>query len=663
MGDDTMSQTIDEKVAAALSLHQQGQLDEAEPIYRGVLERAPEHAQALSLLGTLCLQTGRDEEAADLLERAIARKPDEPGWLANLGVVLRKLERYPEGADALRRSLKLKPKAPETLSNLGLVLHQMAEFEEAIESFKKAIALKDTAPGFHLNLGSTYLHLGKFDEATESFRRAVALAPAYATAHSNLGMALFRAGQLQAAEAAFRQATELAPKSAEAWLGLGMSLRDQGRMEAAVEVYQRGVDLDPDNAEGHQGLLFNRNYLSRGTPADALAHARHYGGLIRQSEIAPHANDRDPDRILRVGFVSADYRTHPVGQFFGHLLPHFDRSRLHVTAFANQDKSDQTTLRMKAAADGWHQIIRLKDEAAEALIRDERIDILVDLSGHTGGNRMRLFARKPAPVQATWLGYSGTTGVDAIDHIIADASIIPPEDEPFYSETPIRLPGTYLCYSPPVFSGLTPKVSETPALANGFVTFGTYNNIYKISDETVACWADILRAVPTSKLLLKHGVFTNEDGQKAMQVRFAGHGIGAERLLLKPSISSHFLHFQSYGEIDIGLDPFPYNGTTTTCDALWMGVPLVTLIGDRFISRVGSSLVRAVGLDDLAAPTLVEYVEAARALAGDLPRLSAIRARLRPDMMASTLGDAPRFARDLEVGLRQMWRRWCAGPA
>lgn len=654
---------VQDHLTKALALHQQGDLAAAEPIYRKILAHSAEEATALSLLGTLCLQTGRDKEAADLLERAIALKPDEPGWLANLGVVLRKLERYTEGADALRRSLELKPDAPETVSNLGLVQHQLGDFLQAIESFKAAIALRPNLAGPHINLGTTYLHLELFEEAAASFRQAIALQPRHAFAHSNLGMALIRLGQLQAAESEFRAAVTLAPKTAEGWRGLGMALRDQGRMEDALNAYEQALALDPDDPAAYQGLLFNLNYLSRGTPSQALTVAKHFETLVKAPSVAAHAKATDRTRKLRVGFVSADYRSHPVGQFFGHLLPLFDRDQVHVVAFANQSESDQTTLQMKANADAWHPIKTLSDEAAAELIRDEKIDILVDLSGHTGGNRMKLFALRPAPVQATWLGYSGTTGLSEIDYIIADIAIIPPEHDVNYSERPIRLPGSYLCYRPPEFSGLTPEVSATPALRNGYVTFGTYNNIYKISDATVACWADLLKAVPTSRLLLKHRVFSTDDGTDAMHKRFADHGISAARLMLKAPIASHFLHFQSYGEMDIALDPFPYNGTTTTCDALWMGVPLVTLIGDRFISRVGASLVRTVGLGDLAAQTVDDYVDIARRLAADLPRLTDIRSRLRQDMMASPLGDAPRFARDLESVFRQMWQRWCDTPA
>jgi protein O-GlcNAc transferase len=650
-------------VTEALALHQQGRLAEAEPIYRRVLSDDAKNAQALSLLGTLCLQTKRNEEAVVLLEQAVALKDDEAGWFANLGLVLRTLERYTEGAAALRRALELRPDYPEALSNLGLVLHQMSDFEGAIAAFKRAIALKPEMAGFHVNLGATYLQIEQFDAAEAAFRQARTLNPRHLAANTNLGMTLVKSGQLEAAEGVLRDTLKLDPKSAETYRALGESLREQGRMVEAIGAFETSVELSPDSQSGYQSLLFTRNYISAGTPAEALLAARHFDALIMQPAPDPHQNPPDPDRRIKVGFVSGDFRRHPVGQFVGHLLPIFDRSRFEITLYANQVASDENTVAMKASADHWRDIKRLKDEAVEALIREDGIDILVDLSGHTGGNRLPLFARRPAPVQMTWLGYSGTTGLSSIDYIICDASVVPEADTAHYSETPLRLPASYLCYAPPKLSGLTLEVAPTPALANGSVTFGTFNNLYKMSDQTVSCWAAVLKSVPSSRLLLKTAVLKTEEGRRAVERRFAQHGIDAERLILKPSIGSHLLHFQSYGEIDIGLDPFPYNGTTTTCDSLWMGVPVVTLDGDRFISRVGASLMRTVGLGELVAQSEDEVVAIAQRLANDLPRLTEIRRNLRGTLLASPLGDPTDFTRQFEAALRQAWQTWCDGPA
>lgn len=658
-----MTDVRDNDVAEALALHQQGRLGEAEPIYRRIVATEPDNADALSLLGTLCHQTGRQEEAVDLLRRAIVLKPGQASWHANLGVALKALERYPEGAEALQEALRLRPDYPEALSNLGLVQHQMGQFEAAVASFERAIALKPEMAGFHLNLGGTWLQLGRYDEAEACFRRAVAANPRHPLAHSNLGATLLRLGRLADGEAEMREALRLKPDSAEAMRGLGMALRDQGRMAESLDAYAKANALEPGNIRGRQQLLFVENYLGRGTPAEALAHAQAFDGLLPRPSGVPFRNDRDPDRVLRVGFVSGDFRTHPVAQFFGHLVRQFDRRQVEVALYANQSTTDQVTARFKQDADLWRPINLLNDDAAEALIRDDAVDILVDLSGHTGDNRMPLFARRPAPVQATWLGYSGTTGLSAIDYIIADADVIPPGEGANYSETPIRLPDAYLCFNPPQFSGLTAEVAPPPARANGYVTFGSYNKLDKMSDATVACWARVLETVPRSRLLLKSGGHSTEEGRRATAARFAAHGVGAERLVLRGQHPSYLLHFQSYGEIDIALDPFPYNGTTTTCDACYMGVPTVTLAGDRFISRVGSSLNRAIGLGDLVATTVDDYVAIAARLAADLPRLEHLRSRLRNGLLTSPLGDAPRFVRNFEAALRQMWRTWCEAQA
>ncbi len=657
-----MTDNADDLAAQALALHQQGQFAEAEPLYLRALEADGRNAGTLSLLGTLYLQTKRNEEAADLLGQAIALQDDQPGWHANLGLVLRNLERYDEAETALRRALALRP-AAETYSNLGLVQHQLGQFEAAIASFEEAIKLRPDLAGPHVNVGTTYLKLEMYDEAAASFRAAIALSPRHVVAMSNLGLVLFRAGKLEAAETELRAAIEINPRFAEALRVLGEVVRDQGRMAEAIELFRRGVEIDPSNVLGYQGLIFGENYISAGTPAEALDAARHFDEIVSRPAPVPFPNSRDPERRLKIGFVSGDFRRHPVGQFFGHMLPHFDRQQVEVTLYANQTKSDGTTLEMRETTDHWRPIARLSDEAAAEQIRADGTDILIDLSGHTGGNRLQMFALRPAPVQAAWLGYSGTTGLSTIDHIIADDDIIPVEDEAHYSETPVRLPASYLCYSPPKFHGVVPEVAPTPADANGFVTFGTYNNLFKVSDASVACWAKVLAAVPDSRLLLKGAALASEDGRSAVERRFSEHGIAPDRLLLKASVGSHLVHFRSYSEIDIGLDPFPYNGTTTSCDSLWMGVPFVALAGDRFISRVGVSLLRSVGLGDLVAGDVDQYVQIARDLAADLPRLRRIRAGLRDDLMASPLGDVERFTRHFEAGLREMWRRWCATAA
>jgi predicted O-linked N-acetylglucosamine transferase (SPINDLY family) len=655
-----MADGDDSDAATALALHQQGRLAEAETIYRRVLAGEPDNADVLSLLGTLQYQTGRHEAAVEHLRRAIALKPGQAAWLANLGVALRALERYPEAAEALRQALAIRPDYPEALSNLGLVLHQMSEFAEAIASFERAIAMKPQMGGFHLNLGTTYLHLEQHEKAAECFRTALTLNPRHAAARSNLGVALAKLGQVKAAEVEMRAAVEIKPDSAEAWRGLALTLREQGRMAEALEAYERAVDIEPENKEGRQGLIFVENYLGTGTPAEAADRARRFAASLSGPSGSSYANAPDPDRVLRVGFVSADFRRHPVAQFLGHLLPLFDRHELEITLYANQAAGDHITAQFKNDADHWQPIKHLDDGAAEELIRSNGTDILIDLSGHTGGNRLPLFARRPAPVQAAWLGYSGTTGLSAIDYIIADANVIPPGDEANFSESPMRLPDAYLCYAPPSLTGLTAEIAPPPVLANGFITFGSYNKLDKMSDAAVACWARVLHAVPGSRLLLKSAPLDTAEVRGATEARFAGHGIAGDRLLLNPQNPSYLLHFLSYSEIDICLDPFPYNGTTTSCDALWMGVPMVSLVGDRFIARVGSSLLRAVGLGDLVADNVEDYVAIAARLAADVPRLQRVRATLRDDLLKSPLGDAPRFARNFEAALRQMWRTWCA---
>jgi protein O-GlcNAc transferase len=618
-----MTEANDE-AGAALALHQQGRLDEAEAIYRRLLAADPGNAELLSLLGTLCHQSSRNDEAVDLLRRAVAINGNKASWYANLGLALRALGRFVEAEEALLAAIRLRPDYAEAHSNLGLVYRELDRMADAVECFRRAIALKPEMPGFYLNLGTTQLEADKLHEAEESFQQAVALNPRHVASY----------------------------------IHLGYTQRRLGRMEEAVETHEHALRLDPDNIDGLQKLLFEENYLGRGSPAEALESAKRYGAAMARKVTPGHAHDnsRDPERRLRVGFVSGDFRQHPVSRFFGHLVPLFDRSKVEVALYYANKRSDAVTERIQGDADVWRPISGIKDDAADDLIRGDGIDVLIDLSGHTGDARLGLFARRPAPVQASWLGYSGTTGLDAIDYIIADANVIPPGDEPYFVETPVRLADAYLCYDPP---RLTTHLLPTPAKANGYVTFGTFNRLDKVSDRTVACWAKVLAATPGSKLLLKSMELDQSDVRAATERRFAAQGIGAERLLLQSWTSDYALHMQGYSQIDICLDPFPYTGTTTSCDALWMGVPTVTLEGDRFISRVGASLLRTVGLDDLVATDVESYVAIASGLAADRPRLEALHGSLRSRFLASPLCDAPRFTRNFEAALRGMWRAYC----
>lgn len=554
--------------------------------------------------------------------------------------------------------LRTRPGDPDTLHLLGRIAHRLGRFTIAAMILSKAAALRPDDASFHYALASALNDAGQREAALRGFRRTLELEPDMAKAHTGLAQTLAGLNEHDQAIESFRRALELNPESARAYHGLGAALLHQAEREASVESFRRAVALVPYFADAHAGVLFASHYLPvdrAGLAAEARAWGeRHADPLTR--EAAPHPNNPDPERRLRIGYVSADFHSHPVGYFLEAALAAHDRGSVEVFCYSNGLRVDATTERLKAAADHWRIIWGMMDEAAAELIRKDEIDVLIDLAGHTAGNRLMLFARKPAPVQASWLGYFDTTGMRAMDHLIADPNVCPPGDDSYYVERVYRLPGDFLCYTPPQ---TRVEVSPPPALTAGHVTFGCFNNIAKVTPQVVAVWAQILEATPGSRLRLKSAALKSPGVRERFEALFAASGVVPERLTLDGP-SRHAEYLASYGEIDVALDPFPYNGGTTTVEALWMGVPVVALEGDRFVSRMGLSHLTAVGLRDLVAPTEAEYVARAVSLASDTGRLEALRSRLRRDVETSPLCDSACFTRQLEHAFRTMWRSWCA---
>ena len=500
---------------------------------------------------------------------------------------------------------------------------------------------------------------GQPDLVIDIMRRCIQLDPDDGGAYHNLGNALRSKGLHDEALDALGNAIRLTPDLADAHNTLGLTLKDLGRTDEAVAAFRTAVSLNPSFAIAHSNLLMFLNYHPANTPRAVFEEHRQWSGsheAALKSQILPSPNDRDPERRLRVGYVSPDLRQHSVAYFLLPLLEHHDRNQVHVTAYSNSAVADETTQRIQRSVDSWRIIAGAPDEQVAAQIRADRIDILVDLSGHTAGHRLQVFARRPAPVQLTWLGYPGTTGLDAMDYRCSDPQADPPGDATrFSSEQVLRLPQTAWCYEP--LSG-APPVAPPPALTTSTVTFGSFNNFGKLSSATLEMWAEVLRQTPGSRLVLKNVAMRSAAAVNYAHELLGSKGIGAERLQLLEQNTSLLDHLNQYNRIDVSLDTFPYHGTTTTCEALWMGVPTITLAGPHHASRAGVSLLASVGLGDLIAETPGEYVDKAVQLAGDLPRLIEIRAGLRERMLDSPLMDGRSFARDMEAGYRQVWRTW-----
>ena len=448
---------------------------------------------------------------------------------------------------------------------------------------------------------------GKLDEAVAAYRQAIGLKPDYAEAHSNLGNALKEQGKLDEAVAAYRQAIGIKPDFAEAHSNLGIALKDQGKLDEAVAAYRQAIGIKPDYAEAYSNLLFCLNYDDKSTADHLFAAHREWDERYGRQASRPtaYANDREVGRRLKIGYVSPDFREHSVAYFVEPLLKGHDRQAVEVFCYAEVKRPDTVTAHLQGLADHWLVTVGLSDDELAERIRTDGIDILVDLAGHTANNRLRVFARKPAPVQVTWLGYPNTTGLEAIDYRLVDAVTDPVgEADAWASETLVRLEGGFLCYG-----GLkdAPEPTVPPCLKTGTVTFGSFNNPAKVSAATFDAWATLLSRLPQARLLLKGKPFADAATRALFLARLGERGVAAERVELVAWLPGAAAHLALYHRVDIALDPFPYNGTTTTCEALWMGVPVVTLRGDRHAGRVGASLLSQIGLTDLIANSVEEY--------------------------------------------------------
>jgi predicted O-linked N-acetylglucosamine transferase (SPINDLY family) len=531
-----------------------------------------------------------------------------------------------KAARLCRKVLIKKPKHAQALYLLGFMAHQENDLVSAIEWHQKAVAAK----------------------------------PDFAQAHNSLGGALFAAKRLDEAIASFRRAVAAMPDYAEALKNLGIALKDAGMVEGALDAQRRALSLHRSWHEVHSACLFTRHSLEVEDPMELLADHRSWDQIYAShltGMIAPHANSRVAGRRLRVGLVSPDFKQHPVMRFLLPFLEHHNREQIELFAYAQVPEPDEWTELARKQVGHWRSLVDMPDAEAADLIRADEIDVLVDLAGHSNGNRLMVFARKPAPVQVTYLGYPGTTGLSAIDYRITDAFADPPGmTEGHHSEKLIRLAGCAWCYGPD--SQNVP--SESPATQSGVVTFGCFNNLAKVNDRTLGLWARILDAVPGSRLLLKSIGFLSMDARRRVRESLCSQsGIGEERLDIRGPEDSHESHLALYREMDIALDTFPYHGTTTTCEALWMGVPVVTLAGRTHVSRVGVSLLTNVGLPELIAESEDDYVRMAVELARDVERLVSYRSNLRDGVLGSQLLDAPSFAREIEGAFRQMWTSWC----
>ena len=626
--------------------------------FRRALELKPNCVRTMVKLGAALRCKGNPDEALACFEHALRVEPRSAEAHRNMGVTLAAQGQLAEAMVSYQRALEINPDHAEAHCGLGVALKQQRRLDEAIASYRRALSCKPNYADAHNNLGNALAEQGKLLYAVASYQQALELVPEFSEAYNNLGNALKNQGRLDDAISNYRRALKINSEYAEAHLNLGNALKEQGKLDAALDSYTRALDLKPAYAKAGSGLLLLQSYLPSGTPAHLFdMHARWDRQHAEPLKTSRRALTNGPirERKLRLGFVSPDFGRHPVGYFFVRCLEALGSEECETTCYSDRVRRDATTVRIAAAAGNWREVMGLTDEALCKQIRRDEIDVLFDLSGHTAGNRLLMFARKPAPVQVSWIGYVGTTGVEAIDYLFADHHHTPEATDQHYQEKIVRLPNIRFCYDPPIEA---PAVVPLPAEAAGHVTFGSFNNPAKVTPDVIAVWAKILGRVPRSRLILKYAGLDDPDTSQRYRQRFADYGVAPTRIELRGR-SPYDRMLAEYNRIDIALDPFPFSGAATSCEALWMGAPVVTCPFETFASRQTLGILSCIGAAETIASDLDHYVELAVDLAKDSRRLRDLRTNMRQRLLDSPLCDGPLFAAHFMQAVRTIWHTWC----
>ena len=636
---------------------------DAELWFQEALRIRPDFFPARGNLANLYLSQRRFEVALPLLESLAAERPNSHECWNNLGNCLMELGRYDESLDAYRRVLAIKPQFYPAHNNIANAYRRMGRLPEALVEFDLALAANPDFAEGHNNRGVALMEMGRGLEAIAAFERALEVRPEYSDPLVNLANYWRDHGQLTRSVQLLRRALAIKGNSPWTWNNLGCVLSDLGMVGDAIACYSKSLELMPDNYHAHSNLLLNMHYLPQFSPQQIFHEHRRFAAVHEPSVAAlrrPHSNTRDPERPLRVGYVSSDFRRHSVAFFLEPVLERHHRSQVELFCYSDVPRPDDYTERFrKLAGAGWRGLCGASHAGFAEMVRRDGIDILVDTGGHTANSRLMSFAAKPAPIQVTWIGYPDTTGLDAMDYRITDAETDPPGGtESWHSERLMRLPETFLCYRP---AADIPDVGPAPVASGKPFTFGSLNNMSKIGPETIAVWSQILHQARGTRLLIKNKALAESELRDWVLERFAEHEIGPERLILKSPTPGIQGHLSTYSLVDLALDTFPYHGTTTTCEALWMGVPVLTLAGDAHVARVGCSLLRHAGLADHITFTAEDYIAKAVQLAANWREWAALRVQLRPRLARSPLMDEERFVVRLEEAYRMMWRAWCAG--
>lgn len=616
--------------------------------------------QSFSNLGNVLSGQGRAEEAIVCYHQALTLDPNHAPTHNNLGNQLKKLGRLAEAIACFARGIELDPEMAQLHFNLANALSAQDRLDDAIASYRRALELDPRYAEALINLGNLLLwRQGRNSEALAAYDRALELKPHLASAHLNRGNALKNQGRLAEALAAYDRALELKPHLVSAHVNRGNAFKDQARFPEAIAAYREALRLNPNSVSAYSNYLFCLNYDPAQDDA-TLAEAHRLWGESHPplpEAFTSYSSSRDPEKRLRVGMVSADFRHHPVGYFLDRVLAAADPDAVHYVCYSEVLCEDKLTERLRSNASGWRSTVGLSDRDLAELIRADGIDIITDLAGHTADNRLGCFAFRPAPVQVHWAGYCHS--VPIMDYSIWDPIQVPEGEECRFVERIIRLPDLRWCYRAPAYA---PAVSDPPMLRRGYVTFGSFNNLSKVNAEVIDLWALVLKAVPGSRLFLNWWTLKDPNECARLAAAFCERGLDPRRLELTPGAGTHAGTLAEYSEVDIALDPFPFSGCLTTCEALWMGLPVVTLPRSRPVSRQSQAFLTAIGRKQWIAKDADDYVRIAASLGSDPRHLAALRRGQRARMAASPICNGPRFARNLETVYRTIWREWCSRP-
>ncbi|MEN6586047.1 MAG: tetratricopeptide repeat protein, partial [Sulfuricella sp.] len=634
-----------------------GLMEKAEKAFQKALELQPNFAEAHGNYAALLRESGRLDEAEKASRRALELNPNKAESWNGLGELQHLLGQMDEAEAAFRRATALKPDYSEAHNNLGVLLAGTGRMEEAMTSYQTALTFDPNLVNALNNIGILFTDMGRLEDAMNCYQKVLAQVPEFWMAHSNLGNIYRERGQIDEARKSYQQALQINPDESVTQNNLGTILMAEGKLDEARDVYRRAMEINPGYAVAHSNLIFMLDFDPAATVEMQQAERRKWGALHAaplRNTWRPHGNTRRAERKLRIGYVSADFRMHSAAYAFEPLLCFYDRDAFEVFCYSNSPRKDQMTLKFHQSVDHWREVYGVSDEQMAEMVRRDEIDILVDLSGHSAGNRLLMFARKPAPVQATGWGHANGTGLEAMDYLASDPVSIPNEARQYYAEEIIDLP----CQIPYASPSDSPPVSGLAAKKNAFLTYGCFNRLAKMTEENFALWAEIMKAVPDSRLMLKAKELSDTGRQTWVRERFAGHGIAPERLILAGQ-TTWYEHMQHFNEVDIALDPFPYGGGVSTYESLWMGCPVVALKGQTLTGRIAAAIECALGMEDWVADSETDYVQLAVTKAENPDALKALRSTLRARLQVSPLGDAGKYATLVEENYRRIWKIWC----